>query len=396
MASNKYCVIMAGGIGSRFWPKSRQSMPKQFLDILGTGKSFIRHTYERFAKIVPAENFLVVTNHKYKDLVLEHIPEIGERQVLCEPIGRNTAPCIAYAAYTLLKQNPDAEMIVTPADHLILNEEDFRQIIGECLEFADPHDAITEAMEFSAETDAIVTLGIRPDRPETGYGYIEGDLSYSSSRKKNIFRVDSFKEKPALEVAQEYIKQNNYFWNSGIFIWKVQTIVEAFRKYLPEHHAMFSGVMKALGTDAEKTTVEIVFSECRAISIDYGIMEKADNVYVRCGDFGWSDVGTWGSVYQHSRKDRYANAVPEQGCYLYDTRSSIVSLPKDKVAVISGLKEYIVVDTDDVLMICPRSEEQNIKKFIDEVKFNNGDKLVVILDKQGTAAGGFFKGLVGA
>ena len=355
MASNKYCVIMAGGIGSRFWPKSRQSMPKQFLDILGTGKSFIRHTYERFAKIVPAENFLVVTNHKYKDLVLEHIPEIGERQVLCEPIGRNTAPCIAYAAYTLMKQNPDAEMIVTPADHLILNEEDFRQIIGECLEFADKH-------------DALLTVGIKPTRPDTGYGYIQ------VSDTNVISKVKCFTEKPDIELARVFLQSGEFYWNSGIFVWKVRSIVEAFEKYLPEHHALFSGVMRAIGTDAERNVVEIAFSECRALSIDYGIMEKADNVYVRCGEFGWSDVGTWGSVYQHSRKDRYANAVPEEGCYLYDTRSSIVSLPKDKIAVISGLKEYIVVDTDDVLMVCPRSEEQNIKKFIDEVKFHNGDK----------------------
>ena len=304
---------MAGGIGSRFWPKSRQSMPKQFLDILGTGKSFIRHTYERFAKIVPAGNFLVVTNHKYKDLVLQHIPEIGEKQVLCEPIGRNTAPCIAYAAYTLLRENPDAEMIVTPSDHLILNEDDFRTIIGECLEFADRH-------------DALLTVGIKPTRPDTGYGYIQ------VSDDHTISKVKCFTEKPDLELAQTFLQTGEFYWNSGIFIWKVQAIVEAFRKYLPEHHAMFSGVMKALGTDAEKTTVEIVFSECRAISI------------------------------------------PEEGCYVYDTRSSIVSLPKGKVAVISGLKEYIVVDTDDVLMICPRAEEQNIKKFIDEVKFHNGDK----------------------
>jgi len=324
MSSNKYCVIMAGGIGARFWPKSRQSMPKQFLDILGTGKSFIRHTYERFAKMVPAENFLVVTNDKYKSLVLEHIPEIGEKQVLCEPVGRNTAPCVAYAAYTLLKRNPDAEMIVTPADHLILNEED--------------------------------------------YGYIQ------VSDDKPISKVKCFTEKPDIELARVFLQSGEFYWNSGIFVWKVRSIVEAFEKYLPEHHALFSGVMRAIGTDAERNVVEIAFSECRAISIDYGIMEKADNVYVRCGEFGWSDVGTWGSVYQHSRKDRYANAVPEEGCYLYDTRSSIVSLPKDKIAVISGLKEYIVVDTDDVLMVCPRSEEQNIKKFIDEVKFHNGDK----------------------
>ena len=353
--NNTYCVIMAGGIGARFWPESRQSKPKQFLDILGTGKSFIRHTYERFVGLVPPERFLVVTNARYKELVLQHIPEISEQQVLCEPVGRNTAPCIAYAAYRLHRTDPGARMIVTPSDHLILNEDDFRNVISECLAFAGEH-------------DALMTVGIKPTRPDTGYGYIQ------VSDDHTISKVKCFTEKPDLELAQTFLQTGEFYWNSGIFIWKVQAIVEAFRKYLPEHHAMFSGVMKALGTDAEKTTVEIVFSECRAISIDYGIMEKADNVYVRCGEFGWSDVGTWGSVYQHSRKDRYANAVPEQGCYLYDTRSSIVSLPKGKVAVISGLKEYIVVDTDDVLMICPRAEEQNIKKFIDEVKFHNGDK----------------------
>ncbi len=355
MTNNKYCVIMAGGIGSRFWPKSRQSMPKQFLDILGTGKSFIRHTFERFEKIVPAENFLVVTNVKYKDLVLKHIPELKEEQILCEPIGRNTAPCIAYAAYTLQKKNPDAEMIVTPSDHLILNEEDFRAIIAQCIDFASEH-------------NALMTVGIKPTRPETGYGYIQ------VSDREPISKVKCFTEKPNLELAQTFLRCGEFFWNSGIFIWKVSTIIEAFQKYLPEHHMLFSGVQKALGTDAERNVVELAFSECHAISIDYGIMEKADNVYVRCGEFGWSDVGTWGSVYQHSRKDRYANAAPEEGCYLYDTRNSIISIPKEKVAVVSGLKDYIVVDTDDVLMICPRSEEQNIKKYIDEVKFHKGDK----------------------
>lgn len=355
MASNKYCVIMAGGIGSRFWPKSRQSMPKQFLDILGTGKSFIRHTFERFEKIVPAENFLVVTNRKYKDLVLEHLPELAPEQVLCEPVGRNTAPCIAYAAYSLLKRDPEAEMIVTPSDHLILDEDDFRAVISECLEFA-------------TQNDALMTVGIKPTRPDTGYGYIQ------VSDAQPISKVKCFTEKPDLQLAQTFLQCGEFYWNSGIFVWKARTIVEAFEKYLPDHHLLFSGLMNALGTDAEQNIVEMVFAECRAISIDYGIMEKADNVYVRCGHFGWSDLGTWGSVYQHSRKDRYANAIPEEGCYLYGTRSSIVSLPKGKIAVISGLKEYIVVDTDDVLMICPRAEEQSIKKFIDEVKYNNGDK----------------------
>lgn len=354
MASNKYCVIMAGGVGTRFWPLSRQNMPKQFLDILGTGKSFIRHTYERFAKIIPPENFLVVTNRRYEQLVLEHLPEIDRRQILCEPVGRNTAPCIAYAAYTLLGSNPDAEMIVTPSDHLILNEEEFREIIAECIDFASEH-------------DALMTVGIKPTRPETGYGYIQ------KSDAQLISRVKCFTEKPDLELAQTFVQCGEFFWNSGIFIWKVRTIVEAFEKYLPEHHALFRAVMQALGTEAEAETVDRAFAQCRAISIDYGVMEKADNVYVRCGEFGWSDVGTWGSVYQHSRKDRYANAAPARGCYLYDTRSSIVSLPKEKIAVISGLKEYIVVDTDDVLMICPRAEEQNIKKYIDEVKYHTGD-----------------------
>ena len=355
MASNHYCVIMAGGIGSRFWPKSRQSMPKQFLDILGTGKSFIRHTYERFAAMIPAENFLVVTNRKYKELVLEHLPELKESQILCEPIGRNTAPCIAYAAYTLQKINPEAQMVVTPADHLILGEEVFRSIIGECLDFA-------------AKSGSLLTVGIKPTRPDTGYGYIQ------VSDENPISKVKCFTEKPNLELAQTFLQCGEFFWNSGIFIWGVETIIEAFKKHLPEHHALFSDLQPALGTEHETEAVEKVFAECRAISIDYGVMEKADNVYVRCGEFGWSDVGTWGSVYQHARKDRYANAVPSEGCYLYDTRSSIVQLPKDKIAVISGLKEYIVVDTEDVLMICPKSEEQSIKKFIDEVKFHNGDK----------------------
>ncbi|MDE7123712.1 MAG: NTP transferase domain-containing protein [Alistipes sp.] len=354
MATNLYCIIMAGGIGARFWPKSRQSRPKQFLDILGTGKSFIRHTYERFAKLVPPENFLVVTNRRYRDLVLEHLPELRSDQVLCEPVGRNTAPCIAYAAYTLQKRDPDAEMIVTPSDHFILDEEEFRSVIAECAEFASTH-------------DALMTVGIKPTRPDTGYGYIQ------TSSPDPVSRVKCFTEKPDLALAQVFLQSGEFLWNSGIFVWTVRAIVEAFAKHLPEHHALFSGMQRALGTDAERNIVEMVFSECRAISIDFGIMEKADNVYVRRGSFGWSDVGTWGSVYQHARKDRYANAVPAEGCYLYDTRSSIVSLPEGKIAVISGLKEFIVVDTDDVLLICPRAEEQEIKKFIDEVKYNDGE-----------------------
>ena len=347
MSSNKYCVIMAGGIGTRFWPKSRQSMPKQFLDILGTGKSFIRHTYERFAKMVPAENFLVVTNDKYKSLVLEHIPEIGEKQVLCEPVGRNTAPCVAYAAYTLMKRNPDAEMIVTPADHLILNEDDFRAIIAECLDFASEH-------------DALMTVGIKPTRPDTGYGYIQ------VSDDKPISKVKCFTEKPDIELARVFLQSGEFYWNSGIFVWKVRSIVEAFEKYLPEHHALFSGVMRAIGTDAERNVVEIAFSECRAISIDYGIMEKADNVYVRCGEFGWSDVGTWGSLYELSAKDADGNVVPTFS-KLYDTTDSLIKAAGKKVVVVDSLHDYIVVDTPDALLICPRSHEQHIKQVLEDL-----------------------------
>ncbi len=350
-----YCVIMAGGVGTRFWPESRQSKPKQFLDICDTGKSFIRMTFERFAHLVPKENFLVVTNARYKSLVLEHIPELTEQQVLCEPIGRNTAPCICYASYHLRNIDPEATMIVTPADHLILNEAEFHAIVGDTLDFVESN-------------NALMTIGITPSRPETGYGYIQ------KSDNATISRVKCFTEKPNLELAQLFVQSGEFFWNSGIFVWKVKDIIAAVAEHLPEHHALFDAIADKLGTEAEAEAIAQVFSECRAISIDYGVMEKADNVYVRCGDFGWSDVGTWGSLYQLSRKDKYANVKPSEGCYTYNTRSSIVSLPKGKVAVINGLRDYIVVDTDDVLLICPRAEEQNIKKYIDEVKFNNGDK----------------------
>ena len=350
-----YCVIMAGGAGTRFWPKSRKELPKQFLDIFGTGKSFIRMTYERFAQKIPADHFIVVTNARYRDLVLEHLPELQPHQVLCEPIGRNTAPCICYAAYSLRKIAPEATMIVTPADHLVLNEAEFGRVLDDTLDFVESR-------------SALMTIGITPTRPETGYGYIQ------RSDDSPISRVKCFTEKPNLELAQTFINCGEFLWNSGIFVWKVADIIEAIAKYLPEHHALFDGISDSYGEPSEAEAIARVFAECRAISIDYGVMEKADNVYVRSGDFGWSDVGTWGSLYMHSRKDKYANAKPAEGCYTYDTRNSIISLPQDKIAIINGLRDYIVVDTDDVLMICPRSEEQNIKKYIDEVKYNNGDK----------------------
>ena len=332
-------------------------MPKQFLDILGTGKSFIRSTYERFLPLVPKENFLVVTNRAYRDLVLEHIPELDPEQILCEPIGRNTAPAIAYAAHTLRKRSKDARMIVTPSDHLILNEAEFHVAINECLEFV-------------AEHDALMTVGIEPSRPDTGYGYLQ------KSDSNVISRVKCFTEKPALEIAQAFVDCGEFVWNSGLFVWSIDSIMRAFETYLPEHHALFNSSDDALGTGREAEAIEQVFAECKSISIDYGVMEKAENVYVRCSDFGWSDVGTWGSVYQLSQKDRNENMLSHDGCYTYDTSKSIVSVADGKVAVIKGLNNYIVVDTDDVLLVCPRSDEQSIKKYIDDVRFDKGEKYV--------------------
>ena len=355
MDNSKFCIIMAGGVGRRFWPMSRQATPKQFLDILGTGRSFIRHTYERFAKIIPNENFIVVTNRRYKQQVLEHIPEISEEQILCEPIGRNTAPCIAYAAYTLRRKNPDATMIVTPSDHLILNEEEFRRIVANCVDFVADH-------------NALMTIGIEPSRPETGYGYIQ------RSGDEDISKVKCFTEKPNVEMAQAFLECGEFLWNSGIFIWKLSDIIAAFEEHLPEHSTLFASIEHLLGTAEEKEAIEQVFSECKSISIDYGIMECADNVYVHRGDFGWSDVGTWGSAHQHSRKDRYANALNSKLIHTYNTRNSLIFVPENKATIVSGLKDYIVVDTNDVLMICPRSEEQNINSFVEDIKFSTGDK----------------------
>ena len=361
MDNTRYCIIMAGGIGSRFWPISRRTMPKQFLDMLGTGKSFIRHTYERFAKIVPPENFLVVTNGSYKPLVLEHIPEIDEDQILSEPVGRNTAPCIAYAAWRLRVAAPDATMIVTPSDHLILDEDEFRR-------------AIVESAEFAERQRALMTIGIRPDRPATGYGYIQV-ANQVRLEQKAVYKVKTFTEKPNLELARSFVESGEFFWNSGIFIWKVDAIMENFERLLPDMHQMFASIAPSYGTPQEQQSIERIYPECRNISIDFGIMEKAGDVYVRCSDFGWSDVGTWGSLYQHSAKDADGNVAPAENM-LYDTKGCIVKVPAGKLAVIEGLEDYIVVDSGDVLMICPKSGEQNIKKFIDDVKFKIGDRFI--------------------
>lgn len=359
MNNNLYCVIMAGGIGSRFWPISRQAKPKQFLDILGTGQSFIRHTYNRFAKIIPAENFLVVTNASYCSLVLEQIPEITENQVLCEPIGRNTAPCITYAAWRLKSVNPNATMIVTPADHLILNEDEFCNVISQVSDFID-------------DNDSMMTIGIKPNRPDTGYGYIQIDKQTDTNA---IFKVKTFTEKPNLELAKVFVESGEFFWNSGIFVWKTETILNAIEKFLPDMYNLFASISKYYNTDSEQAHIQMIYPECKNISIDFGVMEKVQNVYVRCSDFGWSDIGTWGSLYQYSDKDQNGN-VMDENCVVYDTKNCIVKTDNGRTIVVEGLENYIIVESGNATMICPRENEQNIKKFIDDVKFKIGSEFI--------------------
>ncbi len=356
MDSNNYCVIMAGGIGSRFWPISRIERPKQFLDILGTGKTFIRSTYERFANFIPRENFLVVTNEQYRALVAEQIPELAPHQILGEPLGRNTAPCIAYAAFHLRAMNPEATMIVAPSDHLILNEAEFVTAMKECVAFVRSH-------------HNIMTIGIEPTRPDTGYGYIQ------IAERNGIVPVKTFTEKPNEELAKAFVASGEFFWNSGIFIWELPTILEAFRNYLPEMYQLFESEADRFNTPDEVAAIARIYPECRGISIDYGVIEKAENVYVRCSSFGWSDVGTWGSLYQYLGKDDKGNAAPA-GAVLNDTANCLVKAPEGKLVVIDGLQDCIVVDTPDVLMICPKNKEQEIKQMTNYLKFNGGEKFL--------------------
>lgn len=350
MKNNRYCVIMAGGIGSRFWPYSRNSRPKQFLDFFGTGRSLLQMTFDRFSKIVPPENILIVSNKAYLDIILEQLPLINKKQVLLEPARRNTAPCIAYAAARIFTQNPDAVMVVAPSDHLITKEDEF---LG----------AISRGLDFVAGNDNMLTLGIKPNRPETGYGYIQASKAVES----DIFQVKTFTEKPNLEMAKVFLESGEFYWNSGVFIWSVKTIKSAFRKLLPEIFAKFEEGSSLMWTDAEQAYIDEYFPACQNISVDYGIMEKADNVHVLCGDFGWSDLGTWGSLYDMSDKDPDGNVSLNCKTLKYNCKDNIICLPKGKLAVIEGLEGYIVVEADKSLLICKKEDEQSIRQFVNDV-----------------------------
>lgn len=341
---------MAGGIGSRFWPMSSESVPKQFLDILGTGRTLLQMTVDRFSSVCDMENIWIVTSKAFKDLVTAQLPEVPEQNILLEPCRRNTAPCIAYVSWAIKAKNPNANIIVSPSDHIIANVAEFQKAIGQCL-------------DFTADSDAIVTLGIQPDHPETGYGYIEADMSYASLTNPNIFRVDSFKEKPSLELAKEYIAKPNYLWNSGIFVWNVRTIINAFRVFQPQIASIFEGLMSYYGTDKEQEKIDEVFPTCESISVDYAIMESADEIYVYPADFGWSDLGSWSSLHKQLPKDNYNNALVGSQIRTYETTNCIIHTSGEREVVVQGLDGYIVVEKDGILLITKMEEEQRIKLF---------------------------------
>jgi len=352
---------MAGGVGSRFWPLSRKTYPKQFIDILGTGKTFLQHTFERFAKICEAENIFIVTNEIYKSKVLEQLPQIKANQVLGEPLMRNTAPCIAYANYKIQKLNPNANIIVAPSDHLILDENEFI-------------DVINNGLEFTKNSDTLLTLGMKPSRPETGYGYIQ--INKEEKIGTSINKVKTFTEKPDIETAKMFQESGEFFWNSGIFIWSLKSIMKSFEINLNEVNSLFSEGIQNLNTEKEVEFINKIYPKCKNISIDYGIMEKAENVYVYLADFGWSDLGTWGSLYEHSRLDDNNNAVFGDNVFLYDSKNCIVNIPKNKLIVLQGLDDYIVVDSNDALLVCKKKDEQQIKKFVHDISKVDDEKYI--------------------
>jgi len=362
--NNHYCVIMAGGIGSRFWPLSRSRIPKQFIDIVGTGQSLLQMTYHRFKKIIPEENIYIVTNHDYRELVKQHLPSIRHENILTEPFRKNTAPCIAYASHYIASKNPNALMVVAPSDHLILKQEEFLQIIAKGLQFIE-------------QEKALLTLGIKPTRPETGYGYIQVKKDHKSTQHPEVLKVKTFTEKPNIEMARIFYESGDFFWNSGIFLWSVDTIHKAFETFLPDIHSLFEKDKTCYGTPRENAFIQQVYAHCPNISIDYGIMEKAQNVYMLPADIGWSDLGTWGSMHENSVKDRNQNVInrPED-VFMYNTDRCLVNIHPDKIAVLEGLQNYIVVDTEDVLLICHRDNEQLIKNYVNDVKMKKGEKYI--------------------
>ncbi len=360
MNKHHYVVIMAGGIGSRFWPMSRTGFPKQFLDVLNTGKTLVQWTFDRFASFIPRENIYVVTSQEYIPIVKDQLPNIPVENILGEPSRKNTAPCIAYISFKLMQKDPLASLIVAPADHIILNEIAFNKVCVEALSFVNKY-------------SAFITLGIKPNHPNTGYGYIQFEQHAITD---DVYKVKTFTEKPNLELAKTFVSSGDFLWNAGIFVWQVKNILAAFEKYLPEMYEIFSSEMHHFNTPDEDKALNEIYPLCTNISIDFGIMEKADNVYVIPSSFGWSDLGTWNSAYDNLDKDTDGNALAGDNIMTIDATNCMVHAPKEKLLLLQGLDGYIVVDTPDVLLVCKKEKEQQIKEYVAEVKRNKGEKFL--------------------
>ena len=357
MNKNNYAVIMAGGIGSRFWPMSKASLPKQFLDILGTGETLIQQTFRRLKKICPAENILIVTNKDYKILCKEQLPDVVEKNILCEPSMRNTAPCVAYAAFKIQSENSNANMIIAASDHIITKEDEFVRVVMDCL-------------NLSANNDILLTIGIKASRPDTGYGYIQF-IEEGLVGHKHVKKVKTFTEKPNQELALNFLDSGDFLWNSGMFVWSAKSIALAYRRHLNDIYTVFEEGKLIYNTEKEEEYIDRVFPGCKNISIDYGIMEKSDKVYVYPASFGWSDLGTWGSLYTHLDLDENKNAVLGNKVILYDSSDNIVNVPKEKQVVLQGLNGYIIVESKGTLLVCKKEDEQQIKQFVADVKRMN-------------------------
>jgi mannose-1-phosphate guanylyltransferase len=349
MNKNLYVVLMAGGVGVRFWPYSRNSRPKQFLDVLGTGKTLIQSTLDRFLSVCPIENIYVVTHEEHAALVKAQLPQLSDDQILAEPMRKNTAPCIAYASYKIHQKNKDAVIVVTPSDHLILKENEFI-------------DVIKKAVDQAKAQDKLITLGIKPTRPETGYGYIQYHTEKSFTKK-----VKTFTEKPELTLAKKFLESGDFVWNAGIFIWGAQAIIDSIQTYMPEMAEVFEEIKPKLGTTDEEDAIAAAYPQCKSISIDYGIMEKAKNVYVCLGDFSWSDLGSWASIHEISDKDNNNNAVAANAL-TYETRNCIIRGSKDKLIVAQGLNGYLIGEFGNVFIVCEKDKEEQFRRFVNDVK----------------------------
>ncbi|MGN6291144.1 MAG: mannose-1-phosphate guanylyltransferase [Chitinophagaceae bacterium] len=360
MNKHHYVAIMAGGIGSRFWPMSRANYPKQFLDILGTGKTLIQESFDRYSQLVPVENLFIVTSQEYVHLVKQQLPDLPVENILAEPSRKNTAPCIAYIAFKLYQKDPEALMMAAPADNLILDTSAFIN-------------TAQKALDFVNHINALVTIGIKPTHPNTGYGYIQHD---GPEAAPGVHKVKTFTEKPNLELAKTFLASGDFLWNAGIFTWKVRTIVNAFEKYLPEMFEVFHAEKNNLNTPEEKNAIERIYPQCTNISIDFGIMEKAENVYVIPASFAWSDLGTWNSAWENMEKDYFQNAVVGNYVMVVDAKNTMVHVPDNKLVMLQGLEDYIVVDTKDVLLICKKEKEQEIKEYVAEIKRNKGERFL--------------------